>query len=49
MGLSINNLLLVADELIFLSIDLSIARLTAALIGMMLLIYGLIFESEEAK
>ncbi len=45
-GLSLNNLLLVVDTLIFPFIDLSTARLIPALIGMILLIYGLIFESE---
>ena len=45
-GLSLNNLLLVVDQIIFPFLDLPIARLMTALIGMILLIYGLIFESE---
>lgn len=45
-GLFLNNLLLVADRLLFPSIDLSTIRLIPAVIGMMLLIYGLIWEVE---
>lgn len=45
-GLSMNNLLLVLDLLVLPSIDLSSVRLIPALIGMILLVYGLIMESE---
>ena len=45
-GLSLNNLLLIVDRFMLPSTDLSTARLMAALIGMILLIYGLVFESE---
>jgi len=45
-GLFLNNLLLVIDQLVFPNIDLSTLRLIPGLIGMMLLIYGLIWEVE---
>ena len=45
-GLFFNNLLLVLDRLIFPLVDLSTARLIPALIGMILLIYGLIWEDK---
>mgnify|MGYP001561475350 CR=1 FL=1 len=45
-GLSLSNLLLVIDRLIAPSIDLSMARLLTALLGMLLLLYGLIWEAE---
>lgn len=45
-GLALSNLLLVIDRLIVPAMDLSIVRLVPAVIGMVLLIYGLIWESE---
>lgn len=45
-GLALNNILLVVDRLFVPSIDLSTARLIPALAGMMLLVYGLIWERE---
>lgn len=45
-GLSLNNLLLIVDRLFFSAVDLSTVRLIPALIGMMLLVYGLIWEGE---
>lgn len=45
-GLALNNFLLVLDRLVFPAVDLSTVRLIPALVGMMLLIYGLIWESE---
>lgn len=45
-GLSINNLLLVADKLVFLSVDLTTWRLVAALMAVLLLLFGLIWEDE---
>ena len=45
-GLALNNAFVIADRLIFPLADLSTARLVPALIGMMLLIYGLIWEAE---
>jgi hypothetical protein len=45
-GLSINNLLLIFDRLIFSSVDLSKWRLIAALVALLPLLYGLIWEDE---
>ena len=44
-GLTVNNVLLVLDRLVFTSVDLSTARLTVALCALLLLLYGLISES----
>lgn len=45
-GLTLNNLLVVADRLIFPDLDLSILRLIPALAGMALLLFGLIWHGE---
>jgi hypothetical protein len=45
-GLTLNNLLLVADKLVFPSIDFSIWRTVAALAAMSILLYGLIWDTE---
>ncbi|MES2538702.1 MAG: DUF5985 family protein [Pseudomonadota bacterium] len=45
-GLSINNLLLVFDRLIFPSVDFSNWRLISALVALLPLLYGLIWEDE---
>jgi hypothetical protein len=45
-GLTLNNFLLVVDMLVFTTIDLSIWRLSAALLGLLLLLFGLIWEEE---
>ncbi len=45
-GLTLNNLLLVADRVVFPNIDLSTVRLLPALGGMILLLYGLIWHGE---
>ncbi len=45
-GLSINNFLLVADKLIFVQVDLSTLRLSTALVALLLLLFGLIWERE---
>lgn len=46
-GMSLNNLFLVMDEmLLFPYFDLSIWRLLAGLLAMLLLLYGLIWENE---
>lgn len=45
-GLTFNNLLLVADKLVFPDIDLSPWRTVAALLAMSILLYGLIWSSE---
>jgi hypothetical protein len=43
-GLTINNLLLIVDKLTPASIDLSTWRLIAALVALLPLLYGLIWE-----
>ena len=45
-GLTINNVLLVLDKVIFPSIDFSIWRTLAALVAMALLLYGLIWDTD---
>ena len=45
-GLTVNNVLLMADKLLFQHIDLSTPRLLAALVSLLLLLYGLIYEKE---
>lgn len=45
-GLGVNNLLLVADKLVYADVDLSTLRLCFALGAMLVLLYGLIWESE---
>jgi len=46
-GLSVNNFLLVIDKLVFpTSVDLTLMRLTVALLSPLLLLFGLIWEEE---
>jgi hypothetical protein len=45
-GLTINNLLLVLDKLVFLDMDLSMWRTSAALVAMTVLLYGLVWDTE---
>ena len=45
-GLTLNNIVLVLDKLVFLSVDLSIWRNLLALGSMAILLYGLIWDSE---
>ncbi len=45
-GLAINNLILVADKLVLPDVDLSIWRTSVALVAMMVLLYGLIWDTE---
>ena len=45
-GLTLNNLLLVIDKLIVLWLDLSTWRLVPALLGMLVLLYGLIWHTD---
>jgi hypothetical protein len=45
-GLTLNNILVVVDELIFPDGDLSTWRLAAALCAMCILLYGLIWDTE---
>lgn len=45
-GLTINNVALFADLVVFPHVDLRLARLVPALVGMMFLLYGFIWDSE---
>jgi hydrogenase/urease accessory protein HupE len=45
-GLTLNNILLVVDKLVLPQVDLSVARLLAALLGVLLLLFGLIWEEQ---
>ena len=45
-GLTLNNLLLVCDKLLFPNVDLSIWRVSVALVAMTVLLYGLIWDTE---
>jgi hypothetical protein len=45
-GLTVNNLLLVLDKLVYLNVDLSLWRTSAALVAMSILLYGLVWDSE---
>jgi len=45
-GLTINNMALFVDLVVFPDIDLRLARLIPALIGMTLLLYGFIWDSD---
>jgi hypothetical protein len=46
LGLTLNNALLVVDKYVFPEANLFTGRLVLALIGMMILLYGLILDSE---
>jgi phosphatidylserine synthase len=45
-GLTVNNALVVVDELLIQDIDFSIARLVVGLLAMLVLVYGLIWKVE---
>lgn len=45
-ALSVNNLLVVLDKIVFPEVDLSTWRLVAALFAPLLLLYGLVMEDE---
>jgi hypothetical protein len=45
-GLSLNNFLLVVDKLVFTTVDLSPLRLSVALLALLLLLFGLIWEEK---
>jgi hypothetical protein len=45
-GLAMNNVLLLADKVFFPEIDFSTWRSVAALAGLILLLYGLIWDAE---
>ena len=44
--LTLNNVVLVADRLLFADVDLSLLRLLPALAGMIVLLYGLVWHGE---
>ena len=45
-GLTLNNVLLVADKLIFTTVNLAVLRDATALTAMLVLLYGLIWHAE---
>jgi hypothetical protein len=45
-GLTLNNLTLWLDKLVFPATDLSIPRISIALLAMIVLLYGLIWDTE---
>jgi len=45
-GLTLNNVVLVIDKIVLVSIDLSLWRTVLALLSMSVLLYGLIWDSE---
>jgi hypothetical protein len=45
-GLTINNVLLVFDKLVFLEMDLSLWRTASALAAISVLLYGLVWDTE---
>ena len=45
-GLTINNIVLFLDLVVFPSIDLRLARVIPALVGMLFLLYGFIWDTE---
>jgi hypothetical protein len=46
-GLTLNNLFLVCDKLVFPNIDLSLWRNASMLLAMAVLLYGLIWDTES--
>ena len=47
LGLAANNVLVFVDMVIYPTLDLSFARALAGAVGMLALVYGLIFEAER--
>jgi hypothetical protein len=45
-GLTLNNLLLVLDKIVFPNVDMSLWRSGVALLAMCILLYGLVWDSE---
>ena len=45
-GLTLNNVLLVLDRVVFADVDLSILRHATSLVAMLLLVYGLLLEDD---
>jgi hypothetical protein len=46
LGLTTSNLLLILDRIVYPEVDLYPARLAAALVGLLLLIFGLVWEGD---
>lgn len=46
LGLTLNNALLIADKFVFPYWNLFTVRLVAALVGMMILLYGIIWDAD---
>ena len=45
-GLTVNNVILVLDRFVFTQVDLTVPRLLTATVAMVLLVFGLVWESE---
>ena len=45
-GLTISNVFLVLDRVVYPDIDFSMPRLASAFVGMLLLLYGLVWETD---
>jgi hypothetical protein len=45
-GLTVSNVLLVFDRVVFPEVDLSIPRLASAFVGLLLLLYGLVWDHD---
>jgi hypothetical protein len=45
-ALSVNNVILVLDTLVFTEVDLGVWRLGAGLVAVLLLLYGLVWEED---
>ena len=45
-GLTVSNVVLVLDRVVYPNVDLSVVRLAAALIALLLLLFGLVWESD---
>lgn len=46
-GLALNNLMLIVDVRVLTEVDLHIWRAVPAVLGLMLLVYGLVWESQR--
>ena len=45
-GLAVSNVFLVLDRVVYPDVDFAMPRLTSALVGLLLLIYGLVWEGD---
>ncbi len=45
-GLTVSNVFLVLDRVVYPDIDFTVPRLTSALVGLLLLVYGLVWGSD---